>query len=154
MIASNHSCWMCYDGSDNGGYVLSEVYRYLLEGPVISISALNYAVNCYCYDVKDEPCVTPANSVARKILFAIREDDRRCPLYFVDLGLGVLPRLLRLIQLTPSSVQKCHGEDESASPEYVDDRRVLSSVFETMKCCFVPQLGASGRRFSKRKRDD
>ena len=156
MIASNHSCWMCYDGSDNGGAILDEIYDELLDGRVCSTSALNYAVGCYCYNVQDEPYVTPANSAARKILFAIREDVQRCPMYFVDLGLGVLPRLLRLIQLTPLSIQKSHGPywSPTPSPKIVGDRRVLSSVFETLKCCFVPQLGASGHRLSKRKRDD
>ena len=151
IIASNHSCWMSYGGSESGG---AEIYEKLFDGPVCSTSALHYAAGCYCYDIDGVSYATPANSAARKILFAIREDVQRCPMYFVDLGLGVLPRLLRLIQLTPRSIQKCHSKYWNPSPMYVDDRRVLSSVFETMKCCFVPQIGASGCRLSNMKRDE
>ncbi|EJK50224.1 hypothetical protein THAOC_30832 [Thalassiosira oceanica] len=152
IIASNHSCeMMSYDGSARWTN-LDDVYEQLLDGPVDSTSALQYAAGCHYYSGR-----TPANSAARKILFAVREDVQRCPVYFVDLGLGVLPRLLRLLQLAPSCIEKKFpaGLSWNAWLELVEDRRVLSSVFETMKC-FGPELAAcaNGRRLSKRKRDD
>ncbi|EJK73371.1 hypothetical protein THAOC_05007 [Thalassiosira oceanica] len=102
IIASNHSCeMMSYDGSARWTN-LDDVYEQLLDGPVDSTSALQYAVRCHYYYSGR----TPANSAARKILFAVREDVQRCPVYFVDLGLGVLPRLLRLLQLAPSCIKK------------------------------------------------
>ena len=154
IIASNHSCHISCDNIWGLVSKTDENYEKLLYVPAYPLSALDYAAVCYCYDVDGVPKVTPANSAARKILFSIRDNVHRCPMYFADLELGVLTRLLRLIQLTPSSIQK-KCRNWTPSKKYLGDRRVLSSVFETIKYCFVPQLAcSSGHRLSKRKHID